>query len=299
MDRRSDLALVVVASLAFATASPLARIADGLSPIAVGAARCGVAALAIVIVMPGATAAAIGALALRLRLALVGAGLLLALHFALFLGGLAATSLPAAVALVSLEPLAVVLAAWIAFGVRPTRREALGIALATAGAVLVTRGAGEGEHRLLGDALVLGAVIVYGAYVAAARGLRDAMPAMPYAAAVYGVAFAALAPIAVAIAAHDASPPPPTRTWAVVVALGLIPTLIGHTLVQRLSRRGMPILVALVSSGETVGSIAIGALMLRAWPTRYEWAGTAVVILGALVAVTGRSTTRYENKEPR
>ncbi len=299
MNRRSDLALVIVASLAFATASPLARIADGLSPVAVGAARCGVAALAIVIAMPGATAAAIGALATRLRFALVGAGLLLAAHFALFLGGLAATSLPAAVALVSLEPLAVVLAAWIFFGVRPTRREAIGIGLATAGAVLVTQGAGEGEHRLLGDALVLGAVVVYGAYVAAARGLRDAMPPMPYAAGVYGVAFAALAPIAIVMAARDGSPPPPTRTWAVVVALGLMPTLVGHTLVQRLSRGGKPVLVALVSSGETVGSIAIGALMLRAWPSHYEWAGTAVVILGALVAVTGRATTRYESTERR
>lgn len=288
MTRRSDLALVVVAALAFSTAAPLARVADGMSPLAVAAGRCGVAALAIVLATPGATAAAVAGLAWRSRFMLVGAGLLLAVHFGLFLAGLATTSLPAAVALIALEPLSVVIAAWLAFGVRPTRREALGILIATVGAAVVARGVGQGEHRLLGDLLVLGAVAVYGAYVAAARALRDAMPPMPYAAAVYVVAFVAIAPIAVTLAWRDATPPPPMRGWAAVVGLGLVPTLVGHTLVQRLSRRVAPALVALVSPGETVGSIAIGAILLGAWPSGWEWFGTTLVLAGAVVAITGR-----------
>jgi drug/metabolite transporter (DMT)-like permease len=289
VSRRTDIALVVVAAIAFSTASPLARSADGLSPIAVAAGRCGVAALAIIVAMPGATAAAVSALTSRHKLALVGAGLLLAVHFGLFLAGLATTSLPAAVALVSLEPLAVVLAAWMAFGIRPTRREAIGIGIATLGAAVVARGAGEGEHRLFGDALVLGAVVVYGGYVASARGLRDAMPPMPYAAAVYGVAFLALAPVAVWIASRGAGGAIPTKSWAAVIALGLVPTLIGHTLVQRLSRRVAPALVALVSPGETVGSIAIGAVLMGAWPSEWEWAGAVLVIFGSVIALFGRS----------
>jgi drug/metabolite transporter (DMT)-like permease len=281
-----DLALVVVAALAFATASPLAKAATGISPYGIGALRCGLAALAIVLIRPGATVAAVAALRPRARLALAGAGLLLALHFALFLAGLAATSLPAAVALVSLEPLAVVLAAWIAFGIRPTRGEAAGIALATCGAFVVARGAGEGEHTLFGDALILGAVVVYGAYVASARGLRDAMPVLPYAASVYGVAFVALAPAA-ALYARDAAMPP-RATWIAIVLLALLPTLVGHTLVQRLSRRVAPAVVALVSPGETVGSLAIGVTLLGAWPTFDEWCGAALVVLGAGLAIRGR-----------
>ncbi|MGH7294720.1 MAG: DMT family transporter, partial [Polyangiaceae bacterium] len=216
--------------------------------------------------------------------ALAGAGVLLGAHFALFLAGLLTTSLPAAAALVSLEPVAVVLAAWIAFGVRPSGREAGGIALATAGALVVARGAGAGEHTLAGDALVLGAVVLFGAYVAFARGLRDTMPARPYAAYVYGVAALVQLPLVLLLDRHLGAVP--AATWAGVAALGLVPTLVGHTLTQRAARRLSPSLVALVSPGETVGAILIGTATGRA-PTAVEWTGAAVIVLGTVVTVSG------------
>ena len=111
----------------------------------------------------------------RRRLGLLAAGVVLAAHFAFFVAGLLATSLAAAAALVSLEPLAVVVAAWLSFGDKPTPREQVGLGLAMGGAVLVGSSAGQGEHRLLGDALVLVAVVLFGAYVALARGLRSTM----------------------------------------------------------------------------------------------------------------------------
>jgi drug/metabolite transporter (DMT)-like permease len=236
---------------------------------------------------PVATWRAIAAMSARRRLALVGAGLLLGAHFALFLAGLQATSLPAAAALVSLEPIAVVVTAWVAFGVRPRGREVAGIAVATLGAAVVARGAGQGEHRLAGDALVLGAVVIFGGYVALARGLRDALPTAPYAACVYTVAALALAPV---VLVFDASASGiPASTWLGVAALGLVPTLVGHTLVQRAARHVSPSLVALASPGETVGAILIGAATSH-MPTPVEWTGAAIVVLGAVVTVTGTST---------
>jgi drug/metabolite transporter (DMT)-like permease len=113
--------------------------------------------------------AVVGACAFSLSAPLANA----VVHFGLFLDGLAHTSLPAAVALVSLEPLAVVLAAWMAFGLRSKRREIAGVVLATLGAAWVARAAGTGENRIAGDLMVLAAVVAYGAYVATARGLRD------------------------------------------------------------------------------------------------------------------------------
>lgn len=282
--RPSELGLVALAACAFATASPIAKGIEGLSFAGIGAGRCAVAAVLLVAVAPGATWSAVRALDGRRRAGLAGAGLLLAAHFALFLGGLLATSLPAAAALLALEPPAVVLAAWIAFGVRPTGRELAGIALATAGAAVVSRGAGSGEHRVLGDALVLGAVVLYGAYVAFARGLRDAMPTRAYAASVYTVAAVALAPLAVVFDAHGG--PLPASTWIGVAALGVVPTLLGHTLVQRAARHVSPTLVALASPGESVGSILIGTAMGHA-PTPVEWIGAAIIVAGACVTVTG------------
>jgi drug/metabolite transporter (DMT)-like permease len=210
--------------------------------------------------------------------------LLLGAHFGLFLAGLQATSLPAAAALVSLEPIAVVVAAWVAFGVRPRGREMVGIAIATLGAAVVARGAGHGEHRLLGDALVLAAVVVFGVYIAFARGLRDVLPTTPYAACVYTVAALALAPLVFVFDAGGSGIP--ASAWLGVAALGLVPTLIGHTLVQRAARHVSPSLVALASPGETVGAILIGAATGH-MPTGVEWTGAAIIVVGACVTVTG------------
>jgi drug/metabolite transporter (DMT)-like permease len=279
-----ELALIVLAACAFATASPIAKSITGLSFAGIGAARCAVAAVALLAMAPTTTWRAVAALDARKRLALVGAGLLLAAHFGLFLAGLLATSLPAAAALVSLEPVAVVMAAWVAFGVRPGGRELSGIALATLGAAVVAQGAGHGEHRLAGDALVLGAVVLFGAYVAFARGLRDAMPTTPYAACVYTVAALALAPLARVLDAPGGAIP--SSTWAGVTALGLVPTLLGHTLTQRAARHVSPSIVALVSPGETVGAILIGAATGRV-PSVVEWTGAAIIVAGASVTVMG------------
>jgi drug/metabolite transporter (DMT)-like permease len=226
-----------------------------------------------------------GRLSRRQRLGVLLAGALLAGHFALFLAGLAATSLAAAVALVSLEPLAVVLAAFVAFGLRPTRLELAGLLVATFGAVIVASAAGAGEHRLGGDLLVLGAVALFGAYVAAARGLRDAMAPAPYAAAVYGTASLVLLPLAVPLAL--AAPAPGAKALSAVLGLAIIPTLIGHTLLQRAARHAPPVLVALACPGETVGALAIGAALMGTLPTAREALGALFVVGGAVLAIFG------------
>jgi drug/metabolite transporter (DMT)-like permease len=283
--RSKDVGLVLLASLAFATASPLGKVAGSVPAITVACARTGIAALILAVVLRGSLVDAIRALSNKHRLVVVVAGALLAAHFALFLAGLNATSLAAAVALVSLEPLAVVIAARIAFGIEPTRREWVGVILATAGAAVVASGAGQGEHHLTGDLLVVACVLLYGVYVAAARGLRDAMPWPSYAASVYGTSSLLLLPFAFLVG----SPAPSREALGAVVGLGLIPTLIGHTAVQIAARRASPALVALSSPGETIGSIAIGAALMHAAPSVREGIGAVIVVAGATLAVTSRN----------
>ena len=106
------------------------------------------------------------------------------------------------------------------------------------------------------------------------------MPARAYAACVYGVAALAMAPLVLAFDADITRAP--ASTWFAVAALGLVPTLVGHTLLQRAARHLSPSLVALVSPGETVGAILIGAAMGRV-PAPTEWTGAAIIVLGASV----------------
>lgn len=287
---RRDIALVVIASLAFATASPLGKVSASIPAVAVACARTAIAAIVLAFIARRSLHT-IAALNNRQRAGVALAGALLAGHFALFLAGLSTTSLAAAVSLVSLEPIAVVLAAFVAFRIRPSARELVGLLVATLGAAVVGSSAGQGEHRLGGDLLVLGAVALYGAYVAAARGLRDALPPLPYAVAVYAIASLVLVPVAIPLAMR--APAPSNGALSAVVALGLIPTAIGHSLVQSTARRASPALVALVAPGETLGSIAIGAFVMGTPPTMNEGIGAAIILAGAtLVAITYSSESR-------
>lgn len=284
-----DVGLLVLAALAVALASPLAKACEGLDAFGIGAGRCAVGSLALFAFAPRATLRALAQLTGRQVLALSMAGLLLAAHFALFLWGLATTSLPAAVALVSLEPLAVVALAWASFGLRPRPVEAVGLAVAVLGALVIARGAGTGENRLLGDLLVVGAVVLYGAYLAAARGLQHMMPIVPYAASVYGVAALALVPLAAPGLLERGMPP--AKTMGFVALMGLLPTLVGHTLIQRLARRLSPSVVALVPAGETVGSLVIAAVLQRLYPTAVETVGAGAILVGAIVVSRASSRT--------
>lgn len=279
--------LVLVASLAFATSSPLSRIARPAHPIAIAFGRVALAALLLSLADPRGLIRAWKKLTPKERGRIPVAGGLLAAHFALFQWGLEETSLPAAVSLVSLEPLAVVLTAWALFGIAPRRLEKIGVGIAAAGAWVVARGAGEGEHRLFGDALVLGAVAVYGFYVASARGLRDAIAPLHYAPLVYGVAAVCLG-VTVLFVPEGPNTivwPLPVHSLFAIAALGILPTIVGHTLVQIGARTLSPSLIALVSPGETLGSIAIAMVVWRKPPTIGEALGGAVILLGSAVAM--------------
>ncbi|APR83614.1 Permease [Minicystis rosea] len=284
---RSAAGFVLLASAAFAVASPLARWARPAHPLVVAFGRLFIAAVALAAVDARALPAAVRGLSAKQRFTVLSAGALLAAHFACFLWGLEHTSLPAAVSLVSLEPLAVVVCAWAFLGVAPSRAEQIGVALATTGAVVVAQGIGTGDHQLIGDLVVLVAVALYGLYLTVARALKDALPARSYAALVYASAAATLCAMLVFAPTAFASPawPPPAHALVAIAALGVIPTIIGHTMVQTASRSLPPAIVALVSPGETVGSIAIGAALLGAVPSRTEMIGAAIIVAGSAVAI--------------
>lgn len=286
---RSRLAaagFVLVASCAFSTAGPLARAARPADPLLVAAARVLIAAVFLALLDLRGVARDLRGLPRRTAAKIFLVGALLGAHFALFLCGLDRTSLPAGISLVSLEPLSVVVWAWLLFRERPSRAEQIGVLLATAGAVVVAQDAGEGEHRLLGDLLVVGAVLLFGLYVGAARALKDALPPRTYAAAVYGCAAISLClALPLLPAAPGTTRAPPAASWLAILGVAFLPTVIGHTSVQTAARTLPPATVALVSPGETLGGIAIGLALLGATPKPLEIAGAAIILVGSLVAI--------------
>ena len=135
--------------------------------------------------------------------------------------------------------------------------------------------------------MVIGAVVVYGLYVAAARSLRDALPARSYAVSVYGSAAIALAVVLPFVPRGGEIWPLPPHAWVAILGLALVPTVVGHTLVQTGSRTLSPSTVALVSPGETIGGMLISLLLMNARPAPLELIGAAVVVVGATLAIFG------------
>lgn len=286
--RARTTTVLIAASVAFATSGPFGRLAAPASPFLVAAFRTVAAALVLFAVAPRRTWRAIAGLSSREGLAVFSAGAVLALHFALFLWGLTETSLASAITLVSLEPVSVVVAVWLFLGLRPKRGEMIGITLATLGGVVVAGGVGSADHRLFGDLLVLGAVALYGGYLTLARRLATALDPHSYAVAVYAAASVTLGVVCAVLRPTLALP---VASYGYMIALALVPTLVGHTLVQNAARHVSPALVALVSPGETVGGLIIGALFLRAPPRGSEIAGAALVLAGVVAVVLAQRAT--------
>src|SRR5262249_9564722 len=123
---RTAVLFVLLAGTAFATSGPLARYARPADPLVVALGRLPLAALVLLALDARALLSSLRALSRKQTATVFGAGAILAAHFACFQWGLEHTSLPAAVSLVSLEPLSVVLVAWALFKIRPTWSEQLG-----------------------------------------------------------------------------------------------------------------------------------------------------------------------------
>ncbi len=285
---RGDLLIVLGASAAFSTSAPLSKFVSSVDPIVVALVRVSVATIVLGALDLRAFVRAVATLERRVALLAAIAGVLLGAHFALFQWGLAETSLPAAVSLVALEPLSVVLAAWLFFAIRPRRLETIGLLVATAGALLLGLQAdgASSTHSLHGNLLVLGAVSLFGVYVCAARAVGAALNALHFAPLVYFFATLTLAAW-VAIAPGSELPRVDSLSTSSILglcALALVPTVIGHTLVQYGARRLRPSVLALVSPAETLGSTALASITLGIVPTAIEAVGGLVIILGAGLA---------------
>ena len=278
---------VTLAGLSFAVSAPMAVVAKPAHPLFIAFGRVFLASLLLFAFDPAGVVRHARALPSSVRLRIFACGAMLGAHFALFQVGLFATSLPAAVSLISLEPLSVVVFAFVVHGVRPTRREQVGVLLATVGAAVIGRAAGTGEHKLAGDLFVLGAVSLYGLYVAAARSIKDALPARHAGSLIYGVAALVVFVVLPPLGALDGVTTLPAKSFVALAAIAVVPTIIGHTSVQAAARTLPPAIVALVSPGETLGGLVLGAAFLGAKPTGMELLGASIILAGVLVAILG------------
>ncbi|HEY8552638.1 MAG TPA: DMT family transporter [Thermaerobacter sp.] len=238
-------------------------------------------------------------------------GILLAGHFLTWIASLRYTSVTASVLLVTSHPLYVMAAdAWLLRERVPTRR-LLGALLALTGVAVVTfAGAGvadltAGGRALYGNFLALAGSWFFAGYILIGRRVRQVLPVMPYTTLVYGVAAGVIA-LGLVVTGTSFGPYP-WRELLIFVALAVVPTLGGHTVLNWALEYVPASVVSVSILGEPVGAALLAWLLLGEPPSAVELAGGALTLAGLFLATqsAGREASptaeapKAERQDPR
>jgi len=271
--------------MAVSTGAIFARLADA-PPLVTAAYRVG---LATVLIAPLALARAGSELG-RLRrgqwLLTALAGLFLALHFATWISSLFYTSVANSVVLVNTNPLWVALLTPLVTGERIGPLTAAGILISVAGAVII--GATDfhlGGQALWGDALALAGSVCAAIYLVLGRILRRHLSLLAYIALCYGSAAVFL--FATVIALDLPLTGFGTRTWAALIAIAVVPQLIGHTSYNWALKWFTPAMVAVSLLGEPIGATILAWIFFTETVSAQTLLGGSLILGAIFLAARG------------
>jgi drug/metabolite transporter (DMT)-like permease len=224
---------------------------------------------------------------------LAASGLALGLHFALFQGSLALTTVASAVTLVAMSPVFVALGGWWFLRETTERRTWVGMGMTILGAITIgvadASAIDLGPQALLGDAMAFGGAVAVSAYLLLGRYARRSVPATTYSAVVYGWAAAGLLVTAIVTGTELLGYDP--RAWAAIAGIVVGPQLLGHTVFNALLSTVSATVVSIVVLAEPVGAGLLAWLVLAELPPALFYLGAPLVLLG-LVAATVRPRGR-------
>lgn len=217
---------------------------------------------------------------------IVASGVFLGLHFATWISSLAYTSVASSVVLVSMGPLFVALGSWLVLRERPSSRTTAGVVIAALGSAAIGwLDHGEGDSRLLGDVLALAGAVSVAGYLMIGRRVRATRSLPAYAAPVYAVAMVVL--LATAAAARQPLLGYSARAYGWMLALGLVPQLLGHSTLNWALRHLTATHVAVVTLAEPIGATLLAVVLLGEAPSPGSLAAGLVILAGIYVAMRG------------
>lgn len=221
-------------------------------------------------------------------------GLIAATHFALYIASLNFTTAAHGLTIVYTSPIFVTVFSALLLKENIRRRKWLGIAIAAVGvAVLAGFEPALSWQMLVGDLMALGSAVAFGLYSIAGRRERNNYPLLSYACTVYGFAALWLLPwAAISFFSTPASVGSVCSglscySWGpvlAIVALGVVPLGIGHTLYNGGLRRLHATYVNIIATQEVTFGILLTWLLFNQIPSLNSIIG-AVITLGGILLV--------------
>lgn len=223
------------------------------------------------------------------RRLLMFSGAFLAVHFLLFLGSLAYTTVASSTTFATMSPLFVAFGGIRFLGERPTRRVWIGMGITMLGALVIAaadlRDVSLGPVALFGDALALLSAVAVTGYLLIGRRTRARVHLATYGSVVYGTAAVLLLVFCIATG---------TPLWGFTTAqtLGIIgivvgPQLLGHTVFNTLLSTVPPTVVSVAVLAEPLVATLLAWVFLGQLPAAIFWVGAPIVLAGVARATTG------------
>jgi drug/metabolite transporter (DMT)-like permease len=209
-------------------------------------------------------------------------GVLLAVHFALWIESLNRTSVASSVVLVAMNPIFAAALSPLVLRERVSWRIGLAVVLGIVGAAVIAGPQLRSSAVTTGNLLALGGAACAAGYLMAGRRVRPRVSLLSYIYVVYGIATVLL--LAAMLATGQSFTGHKWQAYLFIGLLGLGPQLIGHTSFNWALRYVPAPTVAMAVLGEPVGTTILAWLILRQAPTVCEAVGGAVICAGIYLA---------------
>ena len=290
--------VILLAIVATSSAAILIRYAldADMPPLLIAAARLAIAALALTPLALQGHKQQMTNLSRRELSLIVLSGLCLAVHFTAWVSSLQFTTVLVSVVIVSTGPIWVAILEVLFLHIRLSRLVVAGLIIALAGGVIIgipISGGGELMARGADDlsATATGALLAWigalsiSVYMLIGRVLRTRLHVIPYVWLVYGVA--AICACTVILLTSTRATGYAAEGYAVLLAMGLIPQLLGHSSLNYLLEYFPAALVSMFSQLEPLGSALLALALFRELPPQQQIAGSIIIVIGVLVASRG------------
>jgi drug/metabolite transporter (DMT)-like permease len=287
-----NVSLLVLGVVAVAFSAPLIRLADA-PPLAVAFYRNAFAAVALLGLALGSRRDELRSVSSRDGSWLFMAGGFLALHFVTWIPSVTFTTVAASTVLVSTASVFALAGGKVVFGDNVRRSTIFGIAIALAGAALISGGDFRSSTRaFVGDLLALSGAVFAAAYLLTGRSLRRRLSLLTYAGVVYSVCAAVLMP------AMFLSRTPFTgyerKVWLLFGLMALGPQILGHTTFNFLLRDVDATVIAVAIMAEPVVASLLALLFFGETPQVPALVGGLMVLVGIYLGIVGQARGTIE-----
>ncbi len=229
-------------------------------------------------------------------------GVILAIHFTLWNTSLVFTTIAPSTLLVTSHPILVAVVSHYFFKDRLNKVQAVGIALAFGGVVvLVLKDLIQfnfTSSHFIGCVMAFVGGRAAGNYYLSGRRVRARLSLLTYATVVYAACTISL--FAAGFLGGVDLTPTAGREWILFLALALIPTIFGHTIHNLVLKHLKAFVVSVSLLGEPVGAALLALVVF--WPDQrpsiYTIIGGVIILAGIYLTIWGRKKNESDEQGP-